>query len=773
MGGKFKIKKQLSQLDLDSVNVSDKHSFGLDVMEVKSMTKSDQQSVPVGMDKLLNEGKRDEALGMFLPLFKKRGIEMNVSRLKQLLLNKFVTEAGINSLSQGSNYYLLGVARYYFSGELTSNTRLNALYPQYRDRFIPDVCRRLDVVVNILRNSYVDSVGTKFELPEDFGTLSLDTLLRKYRKAIDKELGIGKEEENVEKGEVSQRSDVNGDYSYEILYSFDDAKKYKQYTDPGAWCITYAKQHYDYYAKTLNIHYVIFKKAGFENIPRKKGPNWSKRKPQDEYGNSLIALLQSNSTGEPVYITSRWNHGTASDGTSCEADHAYTKEEFFKVTGCDDSVLQRIFAQWKSGSNGGAASRKELNAKKVDALRTFKYAQMLINGGGDVRSIVKIDFVIRDSKNLNGTYLVYIEKGEDLWYTVMDRKKMFYDVYLVKSSNSRFSLNLTSSRGKNFTVLVDNVKRYYIFDHMHHQFVDLDGHSCFKYVSGNIIWADYVQDVQFAVLGLRGNQEALFDMVSMNPIKSNGGSCWFESITKVGGYGMYTTSQPYTVDGDILKMVYDSASEEVYYYNTNNHSFIEIKNEDGYHLSRSQVNTNMGYLTYVRGEEDIANRPTLLKKVQNAYNNEWLVVNGYDTFKDIVISEARVVGYKGYDEDVSHYIDMDSGKMLMVNGKPIETITVSFSEAGGYLAISLSMNETGSFWHKVVLFNPINRTMFHDDINGWYFRIYGASEPTVYYPNDDKHTYNLPNAEESARMADKEKENVTDRFNDMVNRMNR
>ena len=87
------------------------------------------------MDKLLNEGKRDEALGMFLPLFKKRGIEMNVSGLKQLLLNKFVTEAGINSLSQGSNYYLLGVAMYYFSGELTSNTRLNALYPQYRDRF--------------------------------------------------------------------------------------------------------------------------------------------------------------------------------------------------------------------------------------------------------------------------------------------------------------------------------------------------------------------------------------------------------------------------------------------------------------------------------------------------------------------------------------------------------------------------------------------------------------------------------------------------------------
>lgn len=631
--------------------------------------------------------------------------------------------------------------------------------------------------MNILRNSYVDSVGTKFELPEDFGTLSLDTLLRKYRKAIDKELGIGKEEEDEDKPKVDQSSDVNGDYTYEILYSFDDAKKYKQYTSPGAWCITYAKQHYDYYAKTLKIHYVIFKKSGFEGIPRKKGPNWSTRKPQDEYGNSLIALLQSNSTGEPVYITSRWNHGTASDGTSCEADHAYTKEEFFKVTGCDDSVLQRIFAQWKSSRNGGAASRKELNMKKLDALRTFKYAQMLINGGGDVRSIVKIGSVIRDGKNLSGTYLAYIEKGEDFWYTVMDRKKMFYDVYLVKSSNSRLSIDLTSSSGKNFTVLVDNAERYYIFDHMHHQFVDLDVHSCFKYVSGNIIWVDYVQDVQFAVLGLRGNQEALFDMVSMKPIKSKGGSYWFESITKVDRFDAYTgygntTRLPNSVDGGILKMVYDSASEEVYYYNTNSHSFVEIKNEDGFHLSRWQDSIKIGYLTYVKGDENINNRPSLLKKVQNAYDNEWFVVNGYDTFKDIVISGARVAGYRGYDEDVSHYIDMDTGKMLMVNGKPIETIIVSFSYAGSYLAISLSMNKTGSFWHKVVLFNPINRTIFHDDISGWYFRIYGSIEPTVYYPNDDKHIYKLSNAEESARMFDKEKESVTDRFNDMVNRMN-
>ena len=122
----------------------------------------------------LNEGARDNALSMFLPFFQKRKIDMNISQLKQLLLNKFVSEAGIHSLSQSGNYYLLGLARYYFNGDLTTNTRLNALYPQYRDNFRSDICTKLDALINILRNAYIDSVGTQFEQPEDFGNLTLD-----------------------------------------------------------------------------------------------------------------------------------------------------------------------------------------------------------------------------------------------------------------------------------------------------------------------------------------------------------------------------------------------------------------------------------------------------------------------------------------------------------------------------------------------------------------------------------------------------------------------
>ena len=42
---------------------------------------------------LLTEGARDRALELFIPYFQKRGIDMSVSKLKQFLLNKFVTEA--------------------------------------------------------------------------------------------------------------------------------------------------------------------------------------------------------------------------------------------------------------------------------------------------------------------------------------------------------------------------------------------------------------------------------------------------------------------------------------------------------------------------------------------------------------------------------------------------------------------------------------------------------------------------------------------------------
>ena len=158
---------------------------------------------------VLFEGSRDKALSVFLPLFQKRGIEMSQSQLKQDLLRKFVSEAGMHNLSLGGNYYLCGVARYYFNGDLTSNTRPGLLYPNVKDKFDTEICKRLDVIIGILRNAYIDTVGTQWEQPEDFGTLSINALLRKYNKKVNKELGIDTkkpEEKPVEKKEEKNES---------------------------------------------------------------------------------------------------------------------------------------------------------------------------------------------------------------------------------------------------------------------------------------------------------------------------------------------------------------------------------------------------------------------------------------------------------------------------------------------------------------------------------------------------------------------------------------
>lgn len=183
---------------------------------------------------LLTEGARDRALDRFLPLLQSRGIEMNTSQLKQYLLNKFVSEAGMNNLSLSSNYYLLGVARYYFEGSLTSNKQLNILYPRVKDRFNKEVCKRLNALILILRNAYIDTVGQKFEQEEDFGNLSLDKLLKKYNKKINEALGIGVKQDKTEAEEpkVSDDYTAGKKYTYDILYSFEDATKYKDYTTP-------------------------------------------------------------------------------------------------------------------------------------------------------------------------------------------------------------------------------------------------------------------------------------------------------------------------------------------------------------------------------------------------------------------------------------------------------------------------------------------------------------------------------------------------------------
>ena len=277
-------------------------------------------------------------------------------------------------------------------------------------------------------------MGTKFEQPEDFGTLSLDKLLKKYSKKIDKELGI--EAGTSKQQEVLDTSErVGNGYTFDILYKYPDATKYYKATQPGAWCITYGEQHYNAYIRMLNIHYVIFRKDGWENVPREKGPDWTSQKPQDEYGSSLIAVLQSNSGWEPVYITSRWNHGYSGDYSNCEADHAFTTQEFMEKTGISQADLERIYKIWAANrvkKTNPAASEKA--KERATVTRHLKYAQMRINGGENPMTALGVasenDSYLITGNGKPGKSIVAYKfsiRGTGNYAVMVDRNQIIYE----------------------------------------------------------------------------------------------------------------------------------------------------------------------------------------------------------------------------------------------------------------------------------------------------------------------------------------------------------
>ena len=708
---------------------------------------------------LISEGARDKALEMFMPYLEKRGIQMSISQLKQALLTKFVSEAGMHSLSLNSNFYLLGVARYYFEGKLTSNTKLGILYPRVKDKFIPDVCTRLDALVNILRNAYVDSVGTKWEQPEDFGNLPIEKLFKKYNAKINKVLGIGQPDEQQQASGDSQDTTAGKGYTYEILYSYEDAKKYNRPTEPGAWCITYGKQHYDAYVKKLGIHYVVFRKNGFENVPRKTGPGFTPKKPHDEYGNSLICVLQSNKTPDPVYITSRWNHGSWDMGARVEADHAYTTDEFLKVIGADYSVLERAFGQWKEAVARGKSNTAMLRADRLNALRQFKYAQMMINGGANPFSLdymeVECPVLSEYGQNPKGLYFVSVKVNEnEHFYSIMDRKVIMFDKYMV-TSNEYFGVQrLRSGHSDKFVALDCSFTRngFMIWDRMRHRFMDVNGEYRFNYGTSNLT-ARYESDMRYGIVAMTGNQVALVNLDTMKPVKARNGSAWFEAIVDINAHDYDSNRNyngtihfPYLKAGMLFRMVYDSSANEVYYFDSGTDRFFNPYDgvPEGFELHKSwhsMDNPGSEYLMFVNDRGRALNGSgyddSVLTMFKDPRTGEFFSVSGHTLFNDFRRC-GTVIGFVPADAEEAYYIDMETNQPLMLDGKPVTTQwKASLEKSGDYIAISLGHWHKATegyykghithnnFWENCLLYNPYTKEFYHDDISGYIFHPYG------------------------------------------------
>ena len=741
---------------------------------------------------LINEGARDNMLAVYIPLFQKRGIDVNVSKLKQFLLNKFVTEAGIRQLSERSNYYLAGVARYYFNGDLTSNTRLNALYPRFKDNFNHEVCERLNALIKILRLSYIDSVGTQFEQPEDFGTLSLKQLFRKYNKKINQELGIDGSNNAGENGEVNNDTSAGKSYTYDILYSFEDAKKYYKYTEPGAWCITYGKQHYDGYIRNLGIHYVIFLMNGYEKVPRRIGDGFTKDKPHDLYGNSMIAVLQSNSSPDPVYITSRWNHGSGIDNTQgTEADHAYTKEEFLDVIGCDESVLIRCYEQWKRNkAKYGNVDKNMMKAEKLEATRNFKYMQMLLNGGMRLkdmpRELITNGFVIANpnEKNVENSVLkVTTTVNGKQYFTIFDRKRLMFDDIMLEDDGYQIR-NCSKETGYiQFNVWNGHNSLRILYNTRSHQFVSVEGCKKFRYVGDEFLhtWADF----PYSVVGLNGRQFALINVASGKTVRTRTGAEWFEGINALESSSWTNVNWsnkirlPYFNENTkVIKLLYDSSANIKYLFSVETGKFINFNVPDGFIISDSQPFANKGYIEYHMGREGDRDMRVIYADLNTG---ELLNILGETQFNGkINIMKYTSVGHTLYyvkllDGRCAYMLD-DISNIVTLNGEPI-TKNARLYYIKEYFAFQMrdvqdrfnsSFNELNE---KDLLLNPFTGEFYHDEISGYWFSLARENYGNIYAINRKTGVlYPIPKASEAQKV---EMESIKNKFNLILEKLNR
>jgi len=556
------------------------------------------------MDILLRESKRDNLLLSYYNAIVESGLQISFGQFKSKLLQTLSSGGGIHSLSERSNYYLAGAARYYFNGDLTLNKNLSMLNPKawegdvaVLDDWNDEVCKRLDACIKVLRNAYIDSVGTTFEQPEDFGTLPIGKLLRKYNKAINKVLGIVTPKKEKEAPQIDMDPNVGKNYTFEIMYSQADCQKYERPTAPGSWCITYGEGHYNYYVRHLGIHYVIFRQNGWENIERPKdplsSPGFTRAKPHDAYGNSLIALLQSNKSPEPVYITSRWNHGRE---VSCEADHAYTKEEFQQITGVTDDDLKRIYDIWKANkpasnrSDNGAAKTREENKL---AIRDLKYVQMRINAGENPNSLLAKHYVLagnRDSKIQNCVSFCRVQKEGDTdrrpvldFYFLVDRGKIIYETAIknVYPSISGIKNGLAVFELSNYEKNVG-----FMYDIKSHRLLDVGGYV--KFLSVPSIISD--DSNRYFTVNRSASDFALIDSITKRPIQLPNGEYWSNAI-KISSYDWRSHRGKYGArllpENTVICLLYDESSGEKYFFDTGLNKFLTNLIPEGFPLDDS------------------------------------------------------------------------------------------------------------------------------------------------------------------------------------------
>jgi hypothetical protein len=313
-----------------------------------------------------------------------------------------------------------------------------------------------------------------------------------------------------------------------------------------------------------------------------------------------------------------------------------------------------------------------------------------------------------------------------------------------------------------------------LYDKKRHTFFDIDGITKFRYTSPEegIIrgrWGEYVQvDSKYAILAVSGNQVALLNLKTMKPVKARNGSAWFEAVVEAGSYNDSNYDYrgriklPFRFETGLLKLIYDSASGEQYLYNPVTDSFVNPYEgvPDGWFLNpRCGMLHRPGerYLMFVDSQEAANNmwayeNTTYQKIYKNTDDGSLFTVNGISVFTNVCVN-GNVVAYMVKGSENVYYYDLSRNKPLEINGQPVITQykADTLSSCGDYVGILTTKyvkDETGrvvygtNIDNKTLLYNPYTGDFYHDDISGYFFKIYGqnhsSSLPNIkaYIPED-------------------------------------
>jgi hypothetical protein len=441
--------------------------------------------------------------------------------------------------------------------------------------------------------------------PEDFGEMNLKDLFTKYSKEIKKVLNAAKKggKSEVEPEAPKDYEMNNPNYSYDIIYSFADSSKYEQATSPGAWCITYGNNHLMHYTSRGNGHFVIFKQNGYEHIPRKKEPEkWIDTKPQDDYGNSLIAFLQDNNSPGPAnyggapLITSRWNHGY--DNIHCEADRAYTFDEFKRITGVSNEDLVGIYNTWKRNKDIRSDSKKVGKVRKVtpDEIRQLKYIQMRINGGEKPEGLIKVIPTENEGKyNIPSIAMAKINDTEI--YFIFYNKRIFFETAVV-GDLLRYCVSYDKPSKTLAIFLNENINRHFIINKRTKDIINIEGQWLFKSVSDITDIDEDERNGMFVEVKVANKEIALIDYNTGIPLKLPNGHCWFNQICSSDvRYGGVSREHGEVVSNNrmcngIYEIIYDLSSGEKYFYSPRVKRFItfgESDNKDWYIFPKTLI----------------------------------------------------------------------------------------------------------------------------------------------------------------------------------------